>query len=60
MGFHESPRCQGIHGSVRFDLGRVEEQFSASDEPGLEAHLDDLLEEVSEDIEAIAFPDLRE
>jgi hypothetical protein len=49
MGFDEPPRGQGVHGGVGLHLGRVEEQLLASEEPGLDAHLDDPLEEVSEE-----------
>ena len=50
MGLQGPPRCQGVHRGVRFDLGSVEEQLLAPYQPRLEAHLDYLLEEASEDL----------
>jgi hypothetical protein len=60
MGFDEPPRGQGVHGGVGLHLGGVEEQLLASDKPGLDAHLDDPLEEVLEDLVTVAVPDLGE
>jgi hypothetical protein len=60
MGFDEPSGRQGVHGRVRLDLGRVDEQLLAPDEPGLKAHLDDPLEEAAEYPEAVAFPYLGE
>src|SRR5215213_9349217 len=57
MVFHEPPRRQGVNGGVRLDLGGIDEQLLAPHQTGLEALLDDPLEEVSEDLETVAVPD---
>jgi hypothetical protein len=47
-----------IEGGVGVDLGGVEVQLLAPDQPGLAALLDNRLEEAAEDGQAVALPDL--
>jgi len=57
MVFHEPPRRQGVHGGVRLHLSGVDEQLLAPHQPGLEALLNDPLEEATEDLQPVAVPD---
>jgi hypothetical protein len=50
-------RGDRIERRVRLDLGGVEVQLLAPDQPGLAALLDDRLEEAAEDGQAVAPPD---
>ena len=57
VGLGLEARTERGDGGVGLDLGRVEEELPAPDQAGLEAHVDDLLEEVLEDLHAQPLPD---
>ena len=50
-------RDEGRDAGVGFDLGGVEVELPAPDEPGLLAQIDDLLEEALEDVDPQPLPD---
>ncbi len=53
-------RPQRVHRGVRFDLGGIEVELLAVDQPGLQAQLHDPFEEALEGLHAIAAADLGE
>jgi hypothetical protein len=60
VSFDGEPRDQAVHGGVRLDLGRVEEEFFTPDQPGLHAQLHYPFEESPKDLKSIALADLGE
>lgn len=57
MRLDREARRDRVEGGVGLDLGGVEVQLLAPDQPGLAALLDDRLEEAAEDRQAVALPD---
>jgi hypothetical protein len=54
--FDREARRDRVQGGVGLDLGGVEVQLLAPDQPGLLALLDDRLEEATEGSQAVALP----
>jgi len=56
-GFHGKARREGNERGIGLDLGRIEVEFFAPDEPSLLALRDNRLEELTEDLHPVAHAD---
>jgi hypothetical protein len=55
---HREARRDRVDGGVRYDLGRVDIQLAAPDQPGRLALFHDGVEEAAKDLQPIALADL--